>query len=102
MKIRCYYVYILSNKNDNVIYVGVTNNLSRRVLEHKQKRSKGFTERYNVDKLIYFETFEFIRPAIAREKQLKGYSRIKKEKLINAFNPQWTELYDNGNIKFPE
>jgi len=75
MKIRFYYVYVLTNSNHNVLYTGVTNDLGRRCYEHKKKKVKGFTQRYNVDKLIYFEVFDFIDQAIAREKQIKGYSR---------------------------
>ncbi len=99
MKITLYYIYILANKYNNVIYVGVTNDLVRRVFEHKEKLRNGFTEKYNVDKLVYFEIFDFIDSAIAREKQLKGYTRIKKEELVNKFNPQWVELYVNGKIE---
>ncbi len=98
MKIHCYSIYILTNKNNTVLYTGVTNNLTRRCLEHKTKRNKGFTEKYNVDKLIYFEVFNFINMAIKREKQIKGYSRAKKNELINAFNPNCIDLYANGKI----
>ncbi len=102
MKIQIYYIYILANKNNNVIYIGVTNDLVRRVHEHKKKLIEGFTSKYNVDKLVYFEMFDFIDLAIAREKQLKGYSRIKKDELINQFNPEWKELYDKGKIESPK
>ena len=102
MKIHIYYIYILANKNNNVIYIGLTNDLVRRVHEHKKKLMEGFTSKYNVDKLIYFETFDFIDLAIAREKQLKGYSRTKKDLLINKFNPLWLELYYNGKIEIPK
>lgn len=101
MKIHLYYVYILTNRNHNVLYIGVTNNLVRRIFEHKKKLVRGFTEKYNVDKLIYFEQFDFIDLAIAREKQIKGYSRAKKIILINKLNPEWKELYNNGKIETP-
>jgi putative endonuclease len=94
-------VYILTTVNNSVLYTGVTNDLQRRCLEHKQKKIKSFTQRYNVDRLVYFEKFEFIEMAIAREKQIKGYSRIKKENLINQFNKDWKDLFDNGKIILP-
>lgn len=86
-----YYVYILSSYR-RVLYIGVTNDLARRVNEHKQKLIPGFTSRYNIDRLIYFETFGEIRDALAREKQLKNWSRAKKVKLVEAVNPQWNDL----------
>ncbi len=101
VKIHTYYVYILTNKNNTVLYTGVTNDIARRCHEHKNKLVKGFTEIYNVDKLIYFELFDFIDLAINREKQIKGYSRKKKDALINKINPVWMDLYDNGKIKMP-
>ena len=99
MKIQLYYVYILSNAHNTVLYSGVTNDLQRRCFEHKQKIIKGFTQKYNVDKLVYFEQFDFAESAIAREKQIKGYSRAKKNALINSFNKEWVELYSNGKIR---
>jgi len=99
MKIKLYYVYVLTNSNHNVLYTGVTNDLGRRCYEHKKKKVKGFTQRYNVDKLIYFEIFDFIDQAIAREKQIKGYSRTKKNALIDKFNKEWIELYIDGKIE---
>jgi len=89
---RNYYVYILTNKNHRVLYVGVTNNLARRILEHKHKLNQGFTSKYNVNRLVYFETGEDIGGAIAREKQIKGGSRLDKIKLINSENPEWQDL----------
>ena len=89
MRIHLYYVYILTNAHHSVLYTGVTNDLERRCYEHRQKKIKGFTRKYNVDKLIYFERFDFIDLAIAREKQIKGYSRAKKIALINQFNKDW-------------
>jgi len=102
MKIHLYYVYILTNANHNVLYTGITNDIIRRCHEHKQKTIKGFTQKYNVAKLIYFETFDFVDLAIAREKQIKGYSRIKKITLINSLNIEWKDLYNNGRIEIPQ
>ena len=101
MRIHVYYVYILTNTHHNVLYTGVTNDLERRCFEHKQKKIKGFTQKYNVDKLIYFERFDSIDSAIAREKQIKGYSREKKLALINQFNNDWMELLHTGLLKNP-
>ena len=102
MKINLYYVYILTNSYHNVLYTGVTNELERRCYEHKKKIVKGFTQRYNVDKLVYFEVFDSIDQAIAREKQIKGYSRMKKNALIDKFNKEWIELYIDGKIEIPK
>jgi putative endonuclease len=101
MKMQVYYVYIMTNTHHNVLYTGVTNDLERRCYEHKQKKIKGFTQKYNVDKLVYFEIFDYIDSAITREKQIKGYSRMKKSALINKFNKEWKELYHNGKIEVP-
>ena len=84
-----------------MLYVGVTNDLTRRTFEHKKKLVRGFTSKYNVDKLVYFERYDFVELAIHREKQIKGYSRMKKNTLINSFNPDWNELYYEGKIKLP-
>jgi putative endonuclease len=100
-KINIYYVYLLTNKNNNTLYTRVTNDLIRRCYEHKNGLNDGFTKKYNVHKLVYFEIFDFIDTAIAREKQIKGLSREKKNLLINNFNPQWNDLYDNGVIINP-
>jgi putative endonuclease len=102
MKINLYYVYILTNSYHNVLYTGVTNDLERRCYKHKKKIVKGFTQRYNVDKLVYFEVFDSIDQAIAREKQIKGYSRAKKNALIDKFNKEWIELYIDGKIEIPK
>ena len=88
-----FYVYILTNKRGNVLYTGVTNDLSRRIYEHKHGSIDGFTKKYNVNKLVYFETCEYAVDAIAREKQVKGWSRKNKDELITAFNPGWKDLY---------
>jgi len=101
MKIHQYYIYILTNKTHTVLYVGVTNDIVRRCFEHKNKLQPGFTEKYNVNDLVYFERFDFIESAINREKQIKGYSRAKKDALINEFNPDWKDLYNKGVITTP-
>ena len=92
---KYYYIYILTNKHNKVLYIGVTNNLLKRVWEHKTKINKAssFTKKYNIDKLVYYEYIESIYSAIAREKQLKGGSRKQKINLINSFNPKWEDLY---------
>ena len=87
-----FYVYILTNKRGNVLYTGMTNDLSRRMYEHKHGNLEGFTKKYNVAKLVYFETCENAADAIAREKQIKGWSRRKKDELITAVNPVWKDL----------
>lgn len=87
------YVYLLANKHNNVLYTGVTSDLIRRVYEHKNKLVKGFSQKYNVDRLVYYEACENIIMAIEREKQIKGWSRKKKQDLINALNPTWDDLY---------
>lgn len=87
-----YYVYILTNKNNKVLYIGVTNNLERRIYEHKQKLVKGFTKKYNLTKLVYYDFTNDIRSALYREKQLKSWRRQWKIDLINEFNPEWNDL----------
>ena len=87
-----YYIYIMTNPNNTVLYTGVTNNLPRRVYEHKEKIIEGFTKKYNVTKLVYFEEFPDIYSAIKREKQIKAGSRQKKIDLINSINPEWKDL----------
>ena len=89
---KTYYVYILANKYNRVLYVGVTNNLLRRMYEHKTKFNKGFTSRYNVDKLVYSEETDDVCGAISREKQLKGGSRQDKIDLIIKDNSEWLDL----------
>jgi putative endonuclease len=87
-----YYVYILTNKSNKVIYIGVTNDLERRMFEHKNKLVEGFTKRYNLMKLVYFEATNEVETAIAREKQSKNWHRDWKISLINQFNPDWQDL----------
>jgi len=86
------YVYFMTNKNKSVIYIGVTANLVKRVYEHKVKLYKGFTAKYNYDKLVYFEEYENINEAIIREKQLKSGNRSRKEKLVVSNNSSWEDL----------
>ncbi len=86
-----YYVYIMSSKS-GTLYTGMTNNLARRVYEHKHKLIPGFTKKYNVNRLVYYETFNQVRDAIAREKAIKGWLRRKKIALIESSNPTWADL----------
>ena len=92
---RQYYVYIMTNKRNTVLYTGITNDLKRRVYEHKEKLVEGFTKRYKIGKLVYYEVFQDPENAISREKQIKGGSRAKKIGLVNNINPEWKDLYDN-------
>ena len=87
-----YFVYILTNWNNKVMYIGVTNNLERRIAEHRQELVEGFTKKYHVHKLVYFEHYEDIQLAIAREKELKGWKREKKNVLVSEQNPEWQEI----------
>ena len=87
-----FYVYILSNKTNSVVYTGVTNDLRRRLYEHKNKIVKGFTEKYNVNKLVFYTSYNNAKDAICFEKQIKGWKREKKDALINSVNPEWKDL----------
>lgn len=89
------YVYILANERNGTIYIGVTSNLKRRIQEHKEKIVEGFTEKYDVDKLVYYEIHGTIGSAILREKQMKQWNRAWKIKLIEKDNIKWNDLYDN-------
>ena len=91
---RQYYVYIMTNKYNGVLYTGVTNDLRRRAYEHRTGHGGGFTSRYKVYRLVYYEITPSPEAAIAREKQIKGGSRQKKLDLIEAMNPEWRDLYD--------
>jgi len=91
---RQYYVYIMTNKS-GTLYVGVTNNIKKRVYEHKNKLVEGFTKKYNINRLLYFETFGDIYSAIAREKTIKGWLRRKKIALVRTINPGWTDLSED-------
>ena len=86
-----FYVYIMTNKS-HTLYTGVTNDLERRVYEHKQKLVAGFTAKYNIDRLVYYEATQDVNSAIYREKQIKGWLRAKKIALIESMNPKWTDL----------
>jgi putative endonuclease len=88
-----YSVYIMTNIRKNVLYVGVTNNLRKRIYEHKEKLIDGFTKKYNVNTLVYYEVTDNVNSAIQREKQIKGGSRNKKIQLIESVNPLWNDLY---------
>jgi putative endonuclease len=87
-----YFVYILTNEWRNVLYIGVTNAIERRVWQHKNKTVRGFTKRYNCDLLVYTETYDRIDQAIAREKQLKGWTRARKNASVESTNPKWKDL----------
>ena len=93
-EISMYYVYILTNKSDKVIYVGVTNDLRRRLYEHKNELVEGFTKKYHVHKLVYYEAYKEVKNAILREKRLKGLLRIRKNELVESMNPEWIDLSD--------
>ncbi|HZH93387.1 MAG TPA: GIY-YIG nuclease family protein [Tissierellaceae bacterium] len=90
-----YYVYILANWNNKVLYTGVTGNLQRRIYEHKNKLADGFTNKYNVEKLVYYDSTDDVREAIKREKEIKGWKRIKKDDLVSEFNPEWRDLSED-------
>lgn len=91
-KVMC--VYIMTNTNNSTLYTGVTSDLLRRVSEHKRKSGDRFTKRYNLTKLVYYEVVDDLQPALAREKQIKQWSRARKEKLIEEMNPGWLDLGD--------
>ena len=89
------FIYIVTNKYNNTFYIGVTSNLPKRILEHIEKRyENSFSARYNLNKLVYYEQFQMIGDAIAREKQLKGGSRANKIALIQSINPNWNDLFE--------
>lgn len=93
MGLNNYYVYILSNKNNTVLYIGVSNNLVRRIWEHKNKIFEGFTAKYNIDKLVYYEVYYDVNDAIRREKQIKNWHKEWKTNLIKSVNPEFKDLY---------
>ena len=93
------YVYILTNKYNTTMYVGVTNNLERRISEHRQELIEGFTKKYHIHKLVYYEFYNNIKDAIIREKQIKGWRRDKKNNLVETLNPEWNDLYDEINTE---
>lgn len=94
-EVAMYYVYILTNKSNKVLYTGVTNDLKRRMYEHQNKLADGFTSKYNVNKLVYYDYTEDVESAITREKQIKGWKRQKKIDLIESVNPHWLDLIDS-------
>lgn len=87
-----YYVYMITNRHHNVLYTGMTNDLARRVYEHRNHLLPGFTSKYNADTLVYFEKTSHVNAAIEREKQIKGWSRAKKNALVESMNPEWADL----------
>jgi len=89
-----FYIYLLTNWNNKVLYTGMTNNLERRVYEHKHKIVRGFTQKYNIDKLVYYEHTTDVHSAIEREKEIKKWRREKKNKLIKSVDPEWKDLSD--------
>lgn len=95
MKIQGGFIYILTNKVTTVLYIGVTSNLIKRAWEHKEKFVKGFSQKYNLTKLVYYEKLETIKEAIAREKQLKNWKREWKDDLIRKMNPNFEDLYNS-------
>jgi putative endonuclease len=95
MRARSFYVYILASRIGGTLYIGVTNDLVRRVFEHRLKSVKSFTEKYEIDRLVYFEQFDDAENAIKREKRLKKYNRAWKIRLIEELNPNWDDLYPN-------
>ena len=92
---KAYWVYILASKRNGTLYIGVTNNLSRRVWEHKEDVVEGFTKQYYVKLLVYYERYPDVRHAIQREKNIKKWSRAWKIDLIRSMNPEWRDLYDD-------
>ena len=88
---------MITNWNNKVLYTGITNNLERRLYEHKSKLIKGFTEKYNINKLVYFDLTEDVNSAISSEQQIKGWTRKKKNELIESMNPKWKNLSDEFN-----
>lgn len=97
---KSYYVYLLTNRS-RTLYIGVTNCLASRLEQHRQRDVPGFTRKYNIDQLVYYETFHEIQDAIAREKQLKGWKRKKKIALIESANPAWDDLADTTDLTPP-
>ena len=89
-----YYVYILTTKHNSTLYIGVTNDLGRRICEHKNATFDGFTKKYHVHKLVYYESHKYVKDAIFREKRLKGLLRIRKNELVETLNPEWIDLSD--------
>lgn len=91
---KYYYVYILSNKTNTVLYTGVTRDLKSRIYQHREKLTESFTKKFNVNRLVYHEQTENVESAIRREKQIKSWNRLRKVKIISEFNPKWEDLYE--------
>ncbi|MBI2305374.1 MAG: GIY-YIG nuclease family protein [Chloroflexi bacterium] len=91
---RQYYFYIMTNSTNVAVYTGMTNDLKRRVFQHREKMVEGFTKRYDIGKLVYYECCQDVRSAIEREKQIKSWSRARKNSLVVGLNPRWRDLYD--------
>jgi putative endonuclease len=100
MRTHNYFIYFLTNRKNTVLYIGMTNNLERRIYEHKNKLVEGFTKKYNLDKLVYYEQYTDVNLAIQREKELKKWRREKKNKLVESVNPEWKDLTNELNINF--
>jgi len=98
MQEREYYTYIMMNRYNTVSYIGITNNIAHRIWQHKEKVNKGFTKKYNINKLVYYETFDNPDEAITREKQLKQWNRSKKVELIKKENPEFKDLSDDWEM----
>jgi putative endonuclease len=96
-----YYVYLLTKVKRNVLYVGVTDDLENRVAEHRSGKGGAFTARYQVNTLVYAEEYQYIEDAIAREKEIKGWRRSKKDALVTSVNPTWADLFEVGGWKGP-
>jgi putative endonuclease len=89
-----YYVYIMTNRKEGSLYIGITNNLARRAYEHREKLVSGFTQKYNLHRLVYYETYQTAQEAIQREKNMKEWKRAWKTELIETMNPDWRDLYE--------
>jgi putative endonuclease len=99
---KSFYIYILANRRNGTLYIGVTSNLIKRVWEHKNKLAEGFTEKYGVNKLVYFEQASDAENAVRREKRLKKYNRRWKMDLIEKMNPDWKDMYEELISGFPD
>jgi putative endonuclease len=98
---RVYFVYVLTNIKRNVMYVGVTNDLEKRLADHRDGRGGAFTRRYRITTLVHVEEFQYVDEAIAREKEIKGWRRSRKDALVEASNPPWADLADPGIVRVP-
>ncbi len=92
---KTYHIYLITNKNNKVLYTGITNDPERRILQHKNKTIEGFTKKYNCTKLVYLEECNNVIDALNREKQIKGWTRDKKNDLVNSINPEWNDLAED-------